>query len=212
MDQAVETVLRELDERARREWRDGPQGSAQMTGDVRDRMLLSIGRDAGVLVNMIVKSAPCRRILEIGTSYGYSTVWLAEAAKATGGKVISLDVADYKQAHAAEMLQRAGLQGLAEFHAGDALEIIPRLEGGFDFVLLDLWKDLYVPCLDLFFPMLAPGAVIVADNMLRPAVDRTNALTYRRAVRAKPGISSVLLPVGQGLEISRLKGPEDQGL
>ena len=212
MDRAVEQVLEELDERARREWRDGPQGSAQIAGDVRDRMLLSIGRDAGALVNMIVKSGPCRRILEIGTSYGYSTVWLAEAARETGGKVISLDLADYKQAHAAQMLERAGLRDFAEFRTGDALEIIPTLAAGIDFVLLDLWKDLYVPCLDLFFLKLAPGAVIVADNMLRPAVDRSNALDYRRAVRAKPGISSVLLPVGQGLEISRLWGPEDVGL
>jgi predicted O-methyltransferase YrrM len=212
MDQAIETVLAELDERARREWQGGPQGASQMTVDVRDRMLLSIGRDAGVLVNMLAKSAGCRRILEIGTSYGYSTIWLAEAARASGGKVISLDVADYKQAHAAEVLERAGLRNHVEFHTGDALQIIPQLEGGFDFVLVDLWKDLYVPALDLFFPKLAPGATIVADNMLRPAADRTNALGYRRAVRARPGITSVLLPVGQGLEVSRLKGPEDEGL
>lgn len=212
MDQAIETVLAELEERSRQEWRGGPQGGAQITGDVRDRMLLSIGRDAGVLVNMLARSAGCRRILEIGTSYGYSTVWLAEAARASGGQVISLDVADYKQAHAAEVLQRAGLRGHAEFHTGDALEIIPRLEGGFDFVLVDLWKDLYVPVLDLVFPKLAPGAIIVADNMLRPAYDQPHALAYRRAVRAKPGIASVLLPVGQGLEVSRLRGSDDAEL
>lgn len=212
MDQAIEAVLAELDERSRQEWRGAAQGSAQMQGDVRDRMLLSIGRDAGILVNMLCKSGSCRRILEIGTSYGYSTLWLAEAARATGGKVISLDVADYKQAHAAEMLARAGLEGLVEFHAGDALQIIPQLDGGFDFVLLDLWKDLYVPCLELFLPKLAPGAMIVADNMLRPAYDQPHALAYRRAVRAKPGITSVLLPVGQGLEVSRLNGPDDAGI
>jgi predicted O-methyltransferase YrrM len=60
---------------------------------------------------------------------------------------------------------------------------------------------MYVPCLEAFYPRLSPGAIIVADNMIFPGgpeVDR-----YGRAVRAKPGISSVLLPVGQGIEISR---------
>ncbi len=212
MDQAVETVLAELEERSRREWRGERQGSFQAGTDLRDQMLLSVGREAGLFLNMTAKAAKAQRILELGTSYGYSTLWLAEAALQTGGKVVSLDVADYKQAHAAEVLARAGLAGIVEFRTGDALKLIPELEGGFDFVLLDIWKDLYVPSLDLFHPKLAPGAVIVADNMLQPAADRTNALTYRRAVRAKPGVTSVLLPIGQGLEISRFAGPWEEGL
>ena len=126
--------------------------------------------------------------------------------------MISLDVADYKQAEAAKALAAAGLDGIVEFHAGDALQIIPRLDGPFDFVLVDLWKDLYGPCLELFLPKLAPGALIVADNMLQPADSRDDALRYRRLVRSKPGLSSVLLPVGQGLEVSRLAGPDDAGL
>ncbi len=126
--------------------------------------------------------------------------------------MISLDVADYKQAYAREKLAAVGLDGFVEFHCGDALETLKGLNGPFDLVLLDIWKDVYVPALDLFYPNLAPGAVIVADNMLQPASDRTNALNYRRAVRAKPKITSVLLPLGQGLEISRLEGPQDLGL
>lgn len=212
MDQAVETVLAEYEERTRQEWAGVRHGSSPAQGLRRDQMLLSVGPSAGRLLNSLARDGQAKLILEIGTSYGYSTVWLAEAAKAVGGKVISLDVADYKQAHAAETLERAGLGGIVEFHTGDALEIIPKLKGPFDLVLLDLWKDLYVPCLELLYPKLAPGGVIVADNMLRPAEDRTNALNYRRAVRAKPNISSVLLDIGQGLEVSRLAGPADQGL
>jgi predicted O-methyltransferase YrrM len=72
---------------------------------------------------------------------------------------------------------------------------------GIDSVLLDLWKDLYLPCLEAFYPKLNPGAIIVADNMLRPGGD--DLKRYGEAVRARPGISTVLLPVGSGLEVSR---------
>ncbi len=212
MDERIEAILQAYDERSQREWAGVVDAPTTVVGSRRDQMLLSVGREAGVFLNSLAKAAKSQRILELGTSYGYSTVWLAEAARATGGRVITLDVADYKQAEAKKALEQAGLDGYVEFHVGDALEIIPGLDGGFDFVLVDIWKDLYVPCLDLFYPMLAPGAVIVADNMLQPALDRTNALAYRRAVRAKPRVSSVLLPIGQGLEVSRLAGPTEEGL
>ena len=210
MDPAIETVLAEYDERTRREW--AGERPVRITGDGRDQMLLSVGRDAGLFLNQLARGLEAKRILELGTSYGYSTIWLAEAAKATGGKVISLDVADYKQAFAREKLASVGLDGVVEFHAGDALEILKTLKGPFDLVLLDIWKNVYVPALDLFYPNLAPGAVIVADNMLQPVAARPDALAYRRAVRAKPNIASVLVPIGQGLELSRLAGPDDQGL
>jgi predicted O-methyltransferase YrrM len=72
-----------------------------------------------------------------------------------------------------------------------------------DFVLVDLWKDLYVPCLEAFYPKLNSGALIVADNMIYPG--GADVQRYGQAIRAKPGISSVLLPVGSGLEVSRFE-------
>jgi predicted O-methyltransferase YrrM len=186
-----------------------------MRGEIafdRDAMLISVGPAVGRLLNLLIKGAGARRILEIGTSYGYSTLWLAEAARATSGKVLSLDVAPAKQAYAADMLAKAGLAEVVEFQCGDARDLIPELAGGVDFVLLDLWKDLYVPCLELFFGKLAPGAVVAADNMLRPVEARPDALAYRRAVRAKPGVSSVLLKIGQGIELSRLADEADVGV
>ena len=117
-----------------------------------------------------------------------------------------------KHDDARKSLGAAGLLDHVDLRTGNALEIIPTVPDGIDFVLVDLWKNLYVPCLELFFPKLKPGAVIVADNMLRPKQSRPDALAYRRAVRAMPGITSVLLPVGSGLEISRLAGPHDEGL
>jgi predicted O-methyltransferase YrrM len=207
MDQAFQAVWAEYQERARKEHDElGPPGAA---GGGRDQRLLAVGPEGAQVLSLIAHGMSAPVILELGTSYGYSTLWLAEAAKATGGRVISLDVADYKQAYAGEMLAKAGLRDVVEFRCGDALQIIPTLPDGLNLVFLDIWKDVYVPALDLFYPKLAPGAVIVADNMLRPSYDRTNALAYRRAVRTKPKLSTVLLDVGQGLEVSKFDGPEE---
>jgi predicted O-methyltransferase YrrM len=177
-----------------------------------DDLLLWVGPDTGALLNTLARNSRATHILELGTSYGYSTIWLAEAAKATGGKVTTCELAKPKQDYARASLTEAGLIDQVELITGDAVQTIPTLQDGIDFVLVDLWKNLYVACLELFFPKLKPGAIIVADNMLQPKQARADALAYRRAIRAKPGISSVLLPVGSGLEISRLAGPHDEGL
>lgn len=167
----------------------------------RDARLLAVGPETGRLINILARSLKAPTILEIGTSYGYSGIWLAEAARASGGKVITLELQDYKAAHARAKAEEAGLADHIDFRVGDALDLIAQLGEPVDFVLLDLWKDLYVPSLEAFYPMLNPGAIIVADNMIRPGGD--NARAYSQAVRAKPGITSVLLPVGTGIEVSR---------
>jgi len=209
MEDAVKDVLKQYAARAEKE--RALMETAR--GDLKvDDLLLWVGPESGALLNSIAKGARAVHILELGTSYGYSTIWLAEAAKATGGKVTTCELAKHKQDYARTSLAAAGLSEQVDLRTGNALEIIPTLRDGIDFVLVDLWKNLYVPCLELFFPKLAPGAVIVADNMLRPKESRPDALAYRRAVRAKPGVSSVLLPVGSGLEVSRLAGRHDEEL
>ncbi|HVO46960.1 MAG TPA: class I SAM-dependent methyltransferase [Steroidobacteraceae bacterium] len=202
MDHAVAAVLAEYDARAAAEESlmpaPGRPGSAQV-----DELLLRVGPDTGSFMNLLIRNSQARSILEIGTSYGYSTLWLAEAARATGGRVVTLEMHARKAEYARERLTRAGLAQQVEFRLGDARESLATLAGPFDFVLLDLWKDLYVPCFDLFHPKLAPGACIVADNMLYPEMARPAAALYRRHVRRAAGISTVLLPIGSGLEVSR---------
>lgn len=166
-----------------------------------DQRMRAIGPETGQLLNILVKSLEAPVILELGTSFGYSGIWLAEAARATGGRLITMELHAYKSAFAREMSEKAGLSGFADFRVGDAVEMIGALETGVDFVFVDLWKDLYVPCLEAFYPRLNPGAIIVADNMIRPGDDGVKA--YGRAIRGKPGMSSVLLPVGSGIEVSR---------
>lgn len=207
MDAAIQEVLAEYEVRAADEYKLQLRDGHEKWLAQRDDFLISVGPATGQLLNILAKSIEAKTILELGTSYGYSTVWLAEAARANGGKLITLDKVGRKQDYARQQLRRAGLEGYVEFRLGDALETLRALQGPFDFVLVDLWKELYVPCLELFYPKLAPGAFVAADNMIYPDVYRESAQEYRKLVRSKAKIDSVLLPVGSGVELSRFADP-----
>jgi len=197
VDDNVSAVLDTYHARMKDERRSRGSG----TGDWHDQQLLAVGPETGRLINIIARSLEAPTILEIGTSFGYSGIWLAEAARASGGRVITMEMHQHKSDYARDMARKAGLADVIDFRVGDAVQMIAQMPRGIDFVLLDLWKDLYIPCLEAFYPKLNPGAIIVADNMLRPRGESVNQ--YARAVRAKTGMSSVLLPVGTGIEITR---------
>jgi predicted O-methyltransferase YrrM len=204
LDPAVQSVLEQYHQRMEAErprMREAAQ--AGTFREIIDEMLLPVGPASGALLHLLVTSLKAPRILELGTSYGYSGIWLADAARASGGRLITMELSAAKSAHAREMSKKAGLEAFVDFRVGDAVKMIGELESGIDFVLVDLWKDLYVPCLDAFYPKLNPGAIIVSDNMLEPASEREAVLRYRAAVRAKAKVTSILVPVGSGLEISR---------
>jgi predicted O-methyltransferase YrrM len=204
-DPALEAVLGEYEERARREEQLTRSLTSEAYAQRRDELLLPVGRAAGALLNLLIREMGARRILEVGSSYGYSTVWLADGARASGGRVTSLELRAAKTEYATVRLERTGLAKFVEFRVGDALTSLDELAGPFDFVLIDLWKDLYVPVFERLYPKLAPGALIVADNMLEPASAREPARLYRERVRATAEMSSVLLAVGNGLELSRYR-------
>ena len=118
MDRAIENVLRDYDQRAEAEMkrmRELPP--AEMMKHI-DEFLLPVGPATGQLMNILIKEAKAKSILEIGTSHGYSTVWLAEAARATGGKVVTLDVHAGKQEYARKALDAAGLAQCGGVQAG----------------------------------------------------------------------------------------------
>ena len=169
-----------------------------------DDFLLPIGPEVGWLLHALIIGRGAKRILELGTSYGYSTAFLAEAARRTGGRVFTMDLAANKQRYARSQIEEVGLGAHVEWMLGDATEMLKTLDGPFDFVLVDLWKNLYVPCLNLFYGKLADNAVIAADNMLYPEMVRADAEAYRAAVKAKGNLQSVLLPIGNGIELSCL--------
>lgn len=198
MDDKIATVLEAYHERMREE-RASPREEAPGGRDGgQDQRMRAVGPETGRLLNILARSLEAPTILELGTSFGYSGIWLAEAARATGGRLITMELHGYKSAYARDMAEKAGLADHVDFRVGDAVQMIAELAEPVDFVLVDLWKDLYVPCLEAFYPK---GAIVVADNMLRPGTE--DVKRYGRAIRVLPGMTSVLLPVGTGIEVSR---------
>jgi predicted O-methyltransferase YrrM len=200
-DPKVEAVYRQYAARAEADGQKmavlGREGFAR-----RDEFLLPVGEDVGRLLHTLILAHRPRRILELGTSYGYSTLFLADAARAVGGQVITMELADFKQAHAAEQMAAAGLADQVEFRCGDAVAMIEADDGPFDFVLLDIWKELYLPCFEALYPKLSEEGIIAADNMIDPPDHREDVREYRVGVRAKGNLQQVLLPFGQGIELA----------
>jgi predicted O-methyltransferase YrrM len=168
----------------------------------RDEFLLSVGEHVAALLQDFIIGLRPKIIVELGTSYGYSTLFLAAAARQVGGKIFTYEIAPAKQAYAQAQIAAAELSDVVEWRLGDAVDLLAHQIGPVDFVLMDLWKELYVPCFDALYPKLAVNGVIVADNMLFPEFYRSEAAVYRAAVRSKKDMQAVLLPMGQGIDVS----------
>ena len=203
MDERIEAVLAEYESRSAEETKAIDALTEPEMLRRRDDFLLPVGRGTGTLLSVLAHEMPARTILEIGCAYGYSTMWLAQAARDVDGMVISLERHQSKVDYAKTMLEKAGLAEYVRFVVGDARASLVDLDHTFDLVLLDLWKDLYIRCFDLVVPRLNPGAIVVADNMLYPIATRPQAELYRVHVRTRHDMDSVLLPVGSGIEVTR---------
>jgi predicted O-methyltransferase YrrM len=137
--------------------------------------------------------------LELGGGRGYSTIWLAAGARHLEGKVISIEREPEIAAAWRENITEAGLAATAELIEGDAREKVPLLEGGFDLVFVDAADRFYEELFQLVRPQLAPGSLVVADNVL----SRKELLApYSRARQSDPTLESVTVPVGEGVELS----------
>lgn len=203
MDQAFQNILDAYNMRAaaEREMQANAPPSVNPLAE-RDKYLLEVGEGVARFLHSLILAQNARCIVEVGTSYGYSTLFLADAARQTGGKLMTLEVVAEKQDYARTQLEKAGLAQYVDWRVGDALDVLGTLDTQIDFVLLDLWKEVYIPCLDLIYPRLAKGGIIAADNMLHPEAVRSQAKDYRAAVKVKQGIETALLPIGQGIELS----------
>lgn len=196
--QAVFSAYREREAADRDRMRElGPTGFSR-----RDEFLLPVGEEVGWFLHALIVARRPRRILEVGTSYGYSTLFMADAARHVGAMVTSLELVDYKQDFARRSLEKAGLAEAVDLRCGDALALIADDPGPFDLVLLDIWKEFYAPCFEAFYPKLGEEAVIASDNMIEPAFARPEVRAYRQAVMGKPDLQTVLLPIGQGIELT----------
>jgi caffeoyl-CoA O-methyltransferase len=138
-------------------------------------------------------------VLEIGASRGYSSIWLAAGARVLGGQVTSLENDPAKCAAWRANLADAGLEEWAELVESDAFETLGATEDTFDLVFLDAEKDDYEALFALARPLLEPGGLLVADNVLSH-VETLGA--YSAARKADPTLSSVTVPLDRGLELS----------
>jgi predicted O-methyltransferase YrrM len=169
---------------------------------LRDEFLLPVGPEVGSFLHALILAKRPKRILELGTSYGYSTLFFADAARSVGATVITMELADWKQDYAKEQIAKAGLSDSVDFQLGDAVEMIEADPGPFDFILLDIWKELYLPCFNAFYDKLSDEAIIAADNMIYPPQAREDVRRYRAAVLEKGDLQTALLPIGSGIELS----------
>lgn len=179
--------------------RDLPPGQF---GERRDEFLLPVGAEVGHFLRALAIGRAPGRILELGTSYGYSTLFLADAARICRAKVVTVDIDPAKQAYAREQLTRAGLAEHVEFRCGDAVGVVAADPEPWELVLLDVWKTLYLPCFEAVYPKLAEEGMIVSDNMIYPESARDAVHALRDAIEARPDLQTVLLPLGSGVELT----------
>jgi caffeoyl-CoA O-methyltransferase len=157
--------------------------------------MLNISASEGAYLRDHVIQAKAKRALEIGTSNGYSTIWIAVGARKTGGHVTTVEIDDAKVKLAAENFRAAGVEGLITQVHGDALKEVPKLHGPFEFVFVDAWKADYVKYLDMVLPMVPPGGIIMAHNTrdLRSQLE-----DFIERVTHDPRLDTVLVEPGPG--------------
>jgi predicted O-methyltransferase YrrM len=150
------------------------------------------------LFALVAPQADCE-VLEIGASRGYSTIWLAAAARYLGGRVLSLEHDPRKIEAWRRNIAEAGLDEWAELLEGDARETLPSIDDVFDVVFLDAEKEDYEELFQLARGKVEPAAVFVADNVLSHP---ETLAAYSAARQADPTLESVTVPLDRGLELS----------
>jgi len=162
----------------------------------RPRRMLNITRDTGELLSVLVRATRARRILEIGTSNGYSTLWLALAAQAIGGHVTTVERSDFKVGLAAENFDRSGLRAVVtQIHAEGGVYLKESPASRFDLVFLDSERSEYPSWWADTRRVLCKGGLLVADNAVSHAAEMQ---PFVALVSSDPEFTSCTVPVGKG--------------
>ncbi len=210
MDSKIWKVLSKLEEQANLERSD----ESTVTHDER---MLAITTDTGMFFNIILRAMKARKILEIGTSAGYSTLWFADAIKqnnpsdTTRKPIITIDENPSKVQRANKNFTQAGVKEIIEIREGQAKSILSKMlkdqnnkndNDLFDFVFIDADKENTIDYFDMCLSMIRVGGIIAVDNMLLPEHFASEMRKYANYVRTKPNVQTVTVPIGNGEEIT----------
>ena len=130
------------------------------------RGMMNVPRADGEFLHDFIVRRSYKKGLEVGTSNGYSAIWMGLGLRKMGGRLITLEVDQRRASLARKNFAHAKLGEVIELREGDALEIIPQLKGPFDFVFIDAWKPDYIRYFRLLYPKIRPGGAILAHNVL----------------------------------------------
>jgi predicted O-methyltransferase YrrM len=159
--------------------------------------LRNVEPETAELLGVLVRALGARRVLEIGTSNGYSTIWLADAVLETGGAVLSLEIEAERTGQALDNLTRAGLEGAAELRTEDAGEALQGFAGeSWELVFLDAERPAYAGYWPDLLRVLVPRGLLVVDNALSHAKELVD---FSELVYGAEGVTSTLLTVGAGV-------------
>lgn len=190
----------------------------RMTDAGRDRGFPIIGPSAGATLSLLAAAVEARRVFEFGSGFGYSAAWFLDALPADGSIVLT-DFEESNLESAREFLADHQSSATVEYEAGDAIETFREYSGPFDVILIDLRKSQYPDAFDHAVDALAPGGLLIADDILSGPVtpSEVNAAlsgervasesvrgiaAYLERIREADGLRSTVLPIGDGLAIS----------
>lgn len=165
----------------------------------RSQKMLNLEPETAQFLHILLRSMRRKHILEIGTSNGYSTTWLAWAASEQAGRVVSIDRDPRKHELADANLRQVGLRELVDLRCGDATEIITSLPGPIDCVFFDADRYSAPAQVKLLLPKLAPDVFLLADNVISHPDEISG---YLKALDELPQFEKLVIPIGKGLSVA----------
>lgn len=177
---------------------DTAQRAAGLPSSQRTR---NVDRETGEWLNLLIRATGAKSILEIGSSNAVSTIQLAAAARANGGRVTGTEIIPERAAEANRNLSEAGLADVAMVIAGNAQQTTSGLEGPFDLVFIDAEKDDYPAHLLAIIDRVRPGGLILADNVVSH-----DCSAYQHLVRERDDLETVTIPLNRGVEFTLKRG------
>jgi predicted O-methyltransferase YrrM len=158
---------------------------------------MQISREQGQLLASIALALDAKRVIEVGTSYGFSGLWWLSALSLTNGHLVTIDVSEKKYRQASRTFQDAGVLDRVSLHLGRGIDVIPTIEGTFDIAFIDADKPATQEYFNLLWPRIRRGGAIVTDNVLSHQQEMGN---YLNSIRSREDAHSVTIPIRAGLE------------